>query len=114
MNIAVEAELRLVQVIREARLLIVEMQDMKKDFIRLQGQVPVAAKMDRKFLAQQIVSLNSRINVVTQSIHSASVNIDKMHGNLKWKEAVFEVYGEKGIQDCIAYFARIAPTPPYW
>ena len=104
MNIAVEAELRLVELIREARTLI---EDLKKEktFINQKiDSLPPAEKDYRAQLKLQMGKITQKCNALINQISSASASLDKFHGNLKWKNAVLQVYGEEGINACIAFF----------
>jgi len=104
MNIAVEAELRLVEVIREARTLVADMKELKKEFMAKIDTLPKSQALDRQFLKQQVSVLNSKINVLKQQMDSSHAAASKMHGNLKWRDAVLALYGQEGYQACIDYF----------
>jgi len=112
MNMAVEAELRLVQVIREARQLVADMNELKKEFLAKMDTLPKSQAVDRQFLKQQVFALTSKINILKQQMDSSHIAATKMHGNLKWRDAVLALYGQEGYQACIAYFQGKEASAP--
>lgn len=105
MNLAVKAELRLVEVIREARALVVELNALKHGFQLQLDQMPKSEKLDRQFLKEQISKISIKVNMLKQQIESSHSSVNAMHGNLKWKSAMLALYGEAGVSACLEWFA---------
>ena len=103
MSQLIEAELRLCDVIREAREFIVQLRTMQDNLSDAYKDLPKKAQKQHADILKALEKSAAMITTMKRETHFANEVFNQIEGHAKWKKAVLEVFGEDGLRQCFDY-----------
>lgn len=100
MTKTVDAELRLVSVIREAKEFISRLKDAKESLKKQYDLLPKSVKKDQQLVKDMLDKadeISKALRVETAIAHDVANTIQ---GHIMWKAAVLRVFGVDGLKEC--------------
>ena len=103
MSQLVDAELRLVDVIREAREFMTHLSEMQVALRKEFEKLPKAVRAQHPDVQDAINKAVEMLRKLKDETHLANEVAWKIEGHIKWKNTVLAVFGEEGVRRCFAH-----------
>lgn len=98
-----DSELRLVRVIQEARDMVGELEQTKRDIQKMRDDLPKSLKAERLEIERVLKEVANKQKELRAELHAAHQAARNIEGRKAWKEAVRANFGEEGLKACYAY-----------
>ena len=95
--------MRLVSVVQEARDLLMEMRALQTKLFDLLKTLPKNAKTEKQEAMKLMEQVAEKIKELRKEANVANQVASHIEGHYKWKNAIKAVFGQEGVDKCIAW-----------
>lgn len=101
-----EQELRLTLAIEDAEDVLAKIKAARQELVKTQAALTKNMKEEKAECIALIAELDKVRKALAQELHESRSVANHIQGHIKWKEAVWALWGQEGIDACFAHMQQ--------